>query len=140
MNKTEIAAILTDIGTLLELKGENPFKVRAYAAGARLLETLGEDEITRRVADGTLDEVKGIGGFVVPVQLLDCDLPEIPEWDRKLTHYLYSGHAIALNGSFFNTHRMLGQYVANAYFPLASSIAVTDQVIVDDEAPVSVLA
>jgi starch phosphorylase len=25
-------------------------------------------------------------------------------------------HCIALNGSFFNTHRMLQQYVANAYF------------------------
>jgi starch phosphorylase len=49
-------------------------------------------------------------------------------------------HCIAMNGSFFNTHRMLGQYVANAYFPLASSIASTDQVIVDDEATRSVLA
>ena len=36
-------------------------------------------------------EVKGIGGFVVPVYLLDCDLPENTEWDRKLTHYLYGG-------------------------------------------------
>jgi starch phosphorylase len=26
-------------------------------------------------------------------------------------------HCVAINGSFFNTHRMLGQYVANAYFP-----------------------
>jgi starch phosphorylase len=25
--------------------------------------------------------------------------------------------AIALNGSFFNTHRMVSQYVANAYLP-----------------------
>jgi len=25
------------------------------------------------------------------------------------------GHAIALNGSFFNTHRMLLQYVVKAY-------------------------
>jgi starch phosphorylase len=25
-------------------------------------------------------------------------------------------HAIALNGSFFNTHRMIQQYVLNAYF------------------------
>jgi starch phosphorylase len=24
---------------------------------------------------------------------------------------------VALNGSFFNTQRMLGQYVLNAYFP-----------------------
>ena len=41
-------------------------------------------------------------------------------------------HCIAMNGTFFNTHRMLGQYVANAYFPLASSIASTDQEVADD--------
>ena len=28
-------------------------------------------------------------------------------------------HCIAINGSFFNTDRMLGQYFANAYFPQA---------------------
>jgi len=61
VNKTEIAAVLNDIGTLLELKGENPFKIRAYQAGARLLEGLGEAEIADRVAAGTLEEVKGIG-------------------------------------------------------------------------------
>ena len=26
--------------------------------------------------------------------------------------------AIAINGSFFHTQRMVGQYVANAYFPV----------------------
>jgi glycogen phosphorylase len=36
-------------------------------------------------------EVKGIGGFVVPVFCLDADLPENTEWDRTLTHYLYGG-------------------------------------------------
>lgn len=61
MNKIEIAAVLTDIGTLLELKGENPFKIRAYLSGARLLETLSEEEIAGHVAAGTLQEVKGIG-------------------------------------------------------------------------------
>jgi DNA polymerase (family 10) len=61
VNKTEIAAVLVEIGTLLELKGENPFKIRAYQSGARLLEGLGEDEIARRVEAGTLEEVKGIG-------------------------------------------------------------------------------
>ncbi len=61
MNKTEIAAVLTEIGTMMELEGENPFKIRAYQAGARLLETLSEEEIATRVAAGTLDEVKGIG-------------------------------------------------------------------------------
>jgi starch phosphorylase len=28
-------------------------------------------------------------------------------------------HCIAMNGTFFNTHRMLGQYFTNAYFPKA---------------------
>ena len=49
-------------------------------------------------------------------------------------------HCIAVNGSYFNTHRMLGQYVGNAYYPLSSSIASADEVIVNDEAPLSVLA
>ncbi|WP_438482327.1 DNA polymerase/3'-5' exonuclease PolX [Oleiharenicola lentus] len=61
MTKADIAAILIDIGTLLELKGENPFKTRAYQAGARVVESLSETEIAERIEAGTLDEVKGIG-------------------------------------------------------------------------------
>ena len=34
-------------------------------------------------------------------------------------------HCIAMNGSFFNTDRMLGQYFANAYFPQAPVIEAT---------------
>ncbi|HEY1743591.1 MAG TPA: alpha-glucan family phosphorylase [Granulicella sp.] len=41
-------------------------------------------------------------------------------------------HCIAINGTFFNTHRMLGQYVSNAYFPQSASVAATDQVVEDD--------
>jgi starch phosphorylase len=37
--------------------------------------------------------VKGVGGFCVPVFLLDSDLPENMEWDRALTHVLYGGDA-----------------------------------------------
>ena len=47
-------------------------------------------------------------------------------------------HSIAMNGTFFNTHRMLGQYVSNAYFPADASIAVTDQVQTPEEEPVLV--
>jgi len=36
-------------------------------------------------------EVRGVGGFRVPVYFLDTDLPENAEWDRTLTHYLYGG-------------------------------------------------
>ena len=43
MAKSEIAAVLDEIATLLELTGENPFKIRAYSAGARALEALTDD-------------------------------------------------------------------------------------------------
>jgi starch phosphorylase len=36
-------------------------------------------------------EVRGASGFIVPVYLLDVDLPENSAWDRTLTHTLYGG-------------------------------------------------
>jgi DNA polymerase (family 10) len=61
MTKNEIADVLAEIGTLMELKGENPFKVRAYSAGSRAIEALERDEFDRLVAEGGLQSVKGIG-------------------------------------------------------------------------------
>ena len=60
MNKHAIAGILNEIGVLLELKDENLFKVRAYHAGARALETLEED-LDAVIAEGRLQGIKGIG-------------------------------------------------------------------------------
>lgn len=62
VTKNEIANVLSEIGLLLELKGENPFKVRAYQAGARVLESLEEAELVRLIASNELLTVKGIGG------------------------------------------------------------------------------
>jgi DNA polymerase (family 10) len=61
MTKNEIADVLTEIGTLLELKGENPLKVRAYQAGGRALEAIEEAELGRLVREDALKTVKGIG-------------------------------------------------------------------------------
>lgn len=61
MTKNEIADILTEIGTLLELKGENPFKVRAYQAGARAIESIEETELATLIREERLQTVKGIG-------------------------------------------------------------------------------
>jgi starch phosphorylase len=36
-------------------------------------------------------QVQGIGGYFVPVYLLDTDLPQNSDWDRKLTSVLYGG-------------------------------------------------
>jgi DNA polymerase (family 10) len=41
MTKEEIAGVLEKIATLLELKDENPFKIRAYTNAARAIETFG---------------------------------------------------------------------------------------------------
>lgn len=60
MDKDAVAAVLAEIGTLLELKGENPFKTRAYHNAARTLEGLSESLATV-VAEGRLGEIKGIG-------------------------------------------------------------------------------
>ncbi|MCX6862929.1 MAG: DNA polymerase/3'-5' exonuclease PolX [Verrucomicrobia bacterium] len=60
MDKDEVAAVLLEIGTLLELKGENPFKTRAYQNGARILEGLTEP-LEKIVAENRLGELKGFG-------------------------------------------------------------------------------
>lgn len=60
MDNNEVAAVLNDIGLLLELKGENPFKARAYYNGARTISVLADD-ISVLVKNDTLGDVKGIG-------------------------------------------------------------------------------
>jgi DNA polymerase (family 10) len=60
MDKERVAEILIEIGTLLELKGENPFKTRAYQNGARIIEGLNEP-LKKIIAENRLGELKGIG-------------------------------------------------------------------------------
>src|SRR5438445_3820559 len=60
MDKEQVATVLVNIATLLELKGENPFKARAYTNAARALEGLSEP-LDKIIADERLGEVEGIG-------------------------------------------------------------------------------
>ncbi len=60
MDKDRVAEILVEIGVLLELKGENPFKTRAYQNAARTLEGLTEP-LETLVAEKRLGELKGFG-------------------------------------------------------------------------------
>jgi DNA polymerase (family 10) len=54
--------LLEEIKTLMELKGENPFKVRAFEKAAQSLEAVGEEEDwVGRAKKGTLTELPGIG-------------------------------------------------------------------------------
>jgi DNA polymerase (family 10) len=60
LDKLEVARALREIGALLEVDGENPFKVRAYEAGARALEGLPED-LGTVLSQGRLVELPGVG-------------------------------------------------------------------------------
>lgn len=60
MDKAQVAEVLMEIATLLELQGENPFKSRAYVNAARTLETMTEP-LALVIAEQRLGEIKGIG-------------------------------------------------------------------------------
>src|SRR6266702_1863688 len=60
MTKSEIAAVLEEVAALLELKGENPFKIRAYTNAARSLETFGGN-ISSLQDEEALSKIPGIG-------------------------------------------------------------------------------
>ncbi|MGP0068745.1 MAG: DNA polymerase/3'-5' exonuclease PolX [Isosphaeraceae bacterium] len=60
METARIAQVLDEMGTLLELRGENPFRCRAYHAAAQALTNL-PDNLSEMIADGRLAEVPGIG-------------------------------------------------------------------------------
>jgi len=60
MTKSEIATVLEEVAALLELKGENPFKIRAYTNAARSLETFGGNISNLQDEEG-LSKIPGIG-------------------------------------------------------------------------------
>ncbi|TSA32931.1 MAG: histidinol-phosphatase, partial [Opitutales bacterium] len=64
LEKNDIAAVLDEIATLMELMGENPFKIRAYSTGARILETMTED-LDELIKTGGLAEIPGMGEALV---------------------------------------------------------------------------
>jgi DNA polymerase (family 10) len=63
VTREQISKILSEIALLLELKGDNPFKIRAYRSGAEIVETYPGDLI-REAAEKDpkeLSKIKGIG-------------------------------------------------------------------------------
>jgi DNA polymerase (family X) len=59
MQQRSIPAILDEIGALLEIEGENPFKVKAYYSAAKVLAST--DDLDLLIHEGRLKEIKGIG-------------------------------------------------------------------------------
>jgi DNA polymerase (family 10) len=76
----EIAAAFSEIAELLEFKGENPFKIRAYRRAAHLMETLSTDVVSL-VEAGEVSQLEGIGSALA----------------AKITEYVHTGRMQALD-------------------------------------------
>lgn len=60
MISIKIANIFEDIADMLEIKGDNPFRIRAYRKAARNIRTLVED-LEKFADEGRLDQIPDIG-------------------------------------------------------------------------------
>ena len=83
MDKKDIAAAINEMGIILDLLGENPFKVRAHANAARAIETM-DDDIVQIARDGGLTKIKGIGKQIAAKIETMIDTGESPELSELL--------------------------------------------------------
>lgn len=60
MDRTGVGHVLEQVASYLELRGENPFRVRAFRTAARTVSGL-TGELDTALADGSLAATKGIG-------------------------------------------------------------------------------
>lgn len=70
MKKEEVSQLLKETANLLELSGENPFKVKAYFDASRAV--LGVDDLNKLILEDKLKEIKGIGKSISDfIKILD---------------------------------------------------------------------
>lgn len=67
MDSRTAAHVLSQIGALLEVKGEQKFKARAYAGAARSLIALDTDDLAPLLRSGKLTDTPGIGPATLSV-------------------------------------------------------------------------
>ena len=68
MDRHGVAVTLDRIASYLELKGENPFRVRAFRTAEKTIEGF-PGELDEAIADGSLAEAKGIGPVLLDDQV-----------------------------------------------------------------------
>lgn len=81
MTKDDVASALDEIGTLLELKGENAFRTNTYHNAARTIQQLDGD-LKQIVDENRLGEVRGIGESLqqkITALVRDGKLPYLDE-------------------------------------------------------------
>lgn len=81
IDRARVADALDEIGTLLELSGENPFKTRAYTNAARIVRGL-DRSLEDLVARHELSKIKGIGPALVEKITTLVETGELPYLDE----------------------------------------------------------
>lgn len=81
ISKDDIADTLESIAQLLDLKGENPFKIRAYTNAARAIETYPGDFV-KMAKEGKLKEIAGIGDAISEKITLLVTTGELPYYNE----------------------------------------------------------
>lgn len=115
MSKHELARIFNELGTLLELKGENPFKAGAYYKAARTVENL-DQELDQLIQENSLKSIPGFGKAIVQ---------KILEWKATGTIRYYEEQKQSTPAGLFNLLRVpgLGPKKISALY---SSLGITD--------------
>ena len=113
MHNEEVARIFNAIAEMLEIKGGNPFRIRAYRRAAENIEGLADDVATLIERD-TIEEIQGIGkdlaakireivttGTFQEYEKLKAEIPpgltqvlQIPGMGPKTTKLLYEKKGI----------------------------------------------
>src|SRR5262245_49099219 len=81
MESARIAQILDEMGTLLEVRGENPFRCRAYHNAAQVLQGLPAD-LSGLIADGSLAKMAGIGETMHTKIVALATTGELPSYEE----------------------------------------------------------
>jgi len=63
LDKHQVASVLAEMAAIFEIKGENPFKIRAYQNAARILDGLSDD-LETLIQKNELTNIKGIGSHL----------------------------------------------------------------------------
>lgn len=80
MKREEISSILKKMADLLEIKGENPFRIRAYRNGARVLLNIDEP-LDLLIKEHRLTDFEGIGEHLAEKITELYETGGLAEWD-----------------------------------------------------------
>src|SRR5262249_54160197 len=81
METARIAQVLEEMGTLLEVRGENPFRCRAYHNAAQALRSLPSDR-SEMIGAGRLAAVPGIGETMLAKIVQLATSGQLPAYDE----------------------------------------------------------